>query len=1016
MDKMKFDSNDPIRDERDPDVNEDRRESHQNPVLPLFVQMNVRFEDKDEAWREASRWVKFQEDVEDGGKRWSKPYVPSIQLSALMDLKISLEEGLMAFDVDGSDANLIIDELFLAQQKACQDLQRRPVIIDRAQLEQLKAVIDQPVKLRMKLTLLGKMSGLSTSRPQSISTSSGLNIKAAPLSRPTSREGLNTTPPDSPKAEIPYQTGSTSPVAHPRTYSSSLADFEKDRSKKMRAHNLFVKKVPKGADACIVQVATVPFVTKIISFFARVGDPIILDDFCEISCPVKFMGIIIGPPGSDPAIAEMGKALGTLMSDQNPGEIINAINTYTQQVTILAPSAWDSKIRLDPPKNLPSLEDRLKQQQLVVEKSITIPSHTSVNITHNLGPNQGVISTENGTVGSEGDAGGSGNREDDHDHNLRTRDTRNRKTSEFEDVQSLNGASMDENPELLRTGRLFGGLILDVKRKIPWLKSDFTDALHMQTVASVIYIYLATITKAITFGGFLGDITDGQQGVLESFLGHALAGGMFCLLGGQPLTVLGCTGPVLIFEKILVGFCSGQGVDYLTFRLWVGLWTSLLCTVIVALDLSFIIQYFTRFSEESFAALIGIIFIVESLKKLFAMSEDFKVNVGFDLAMITVRDESCRCEPTFQGILSSEFLQNATDTDQLAMTSLSELLNKTLNEATTLDSNYIPWEQLTVPQCHALKGTLVGHGCPYVADVFFFSVILFFGTFTVAMFLKKFKITPYFPNMVRTLLSDYAVIIAILVFVGLDVAVDLDTPKLIVPTVFMKGAGYHLDMLVVGIMMGVCSVFGLPWCAAATVLCLGHVDSLKMETKTSAPGEMPQFLGVREQRVTGVLVFILTGLSVKLAPILKFIPMPVLYGILMYMGIASLRGMQFIDRLGLLLMPPKYQPDHNYLRHVLALVGLRKLMDYFPRVFSQNDLKWLDNLMPDSGKKKKNMDSESEIGQKAMDDRAIGFEEGRNGNAVVVDVKRAYNGEVKSVSIDLDAAKEHLLNGKDSQM
>ena len=40
--------------------------------------------------------------------------------------------------------------------------------------------------------------------------------------------------------------------------------------------------------------------------------------------------------------------------------------------------------------------------------------------------------------------------------------------------------------------------------------------------------------------------------------------------------------------------------------------------------------------------------------------------------------------------------------------------------------------------------------------------------------------------------------------------------------------GYHLDMLCVGIMMGVCSVLGLPWCVAATVLCLGHVDSLKV--------------------------------------------------------------------------------------------------------------------------------------------------------------------------------------------
>ena len=89
-----------------------------------------------------------------------------------------------------------------------------------------------------------------------------------------------------------------------------------------------------------------------------------------------------------------------------------------------------------------------------------------------------------------------------------------------------------------------------------------------------------------------------------------------------------------------------------------------------------------------------------------------------------------------------------------------------------------------------------------------------------------------------------------------------------------KGAGYHLDMLIVGVMMGLSSILGLPWCVAATVLCLGHVDSLKMETETSAPGEKPRFLGVREQRVTGVMVFLLTGLSVVLAPILKVRHLP----------------------------------------------------------------------------------------------------------------------------------------------
>ena len=158
----------------------------------------------------------------------------------------------------------------------------------------------------------------------------------------------------------------------------------------------------------------------------------------------------------------------------------------------------------------------------------------------------------------------------------------------------------------------------DIKRKRKWYISDFRDALHMQSLATIMYIYLATITKAITFGGFLSDITDRQQGVMEAFLGHALAGGVFCLLGGQPLTVLGCTGPVLIFESILVSLCGHWGFDYMTMRLWIGLWTSMFCLVIVAFDLSSFVRYFTRFTEESFAALVGIIFIYESLKKLYS--------------------------------------------------------------------------------------------------------------------------------------------------------------------------------------------------------------------------------------------------------------------------------------------------------------------------------------------------------------------------------------------------------------
>ena len=117
---------------------------------------------------------------------------------------------------------------------------------------------------------------------------------------------------------------------------------------------------------------------------------------------------------------------------------------------------------------------------------------------------------------------------------------------------------------------------------------------------------------------------------------------------------------------------------------------------------------------------------------------------------------------------------------------------------------------------------------------------------------------------------------------------------------------------------------------------------------------------------------------------LKRIPMPVLYGIFLYMGISSLSGNQFMYRLGLFLIPEKHQPDYVFLRHVrtfrvhfftivqiiclvllfiiqlnntlsitfplmvLALVGVRKLMDY---MFTQKELAHLDDIMPEMVKR-----------------------------------------------------------------
>lgn len=112
-----------------------------------------------------------------------------------------------------------------------------------------------------------------------------------------------------------------------------------------------------------------------------------------------------------------------------------------------------------------------------------------------------------------------------------------------------------EKSGLKRTGRLFGGLINDVKRKLPWYWSDFKDAFVLQSIASIFFLYFACLTPIITFGGLLGEATHNNIATMESLMSGLLCGLLFGFFSGQPLTILGSTGPVLIFENILHDFC-----------------------------------------------------------------------------------------------------------------------------------------------------------------------------------------------------------------------------------------------------------------------------------------------------------------------------------------------------------------------------------------------------------------------------------------------------------------------------
>ena len=58
------------------------------------------------------RWVRFEEDVEEGANRWSKPHVSSLSLHSLMKLRTNLQKGAVFLEMEANSLEDIVD-LFL---------------------------------------------------------------------------------------------------------------------------------------------------------------------------------------------------------------------------------------------------------------------------------------------------------------------------------------------------------------------------------------------------------------------------------------------------------------------------------------------------------------------------------------------------------------------------------------------------------------------------------------------------------------------------------------------------------------------------------------------------------------------------------------------------------------------------------------------------------------------------------------------------------------------------------------
>uniref|UniRef100_A0A4W5Q9K3 Anion exchange protein n=1 Tax=Hucho hucho TaxID=62062 RepID=A0A4W5Q9K3_9TELE len=628
-----------------------------------------------------------------------------------------------------------------------------------------------------------------------------------------------------------------------------------------------LEKIPENAEATVVLVGAVAFLEQPSMAFVRLQEAVLLESVLEVPVPVRFLFLLMGPPIANIDYHQIGRSISTLMSDKHFHEaayladerqdLLNAINSFLDCSIVLPPSEVGGE-------ELLRSVARFQREML-----------------------------------------------------------RKREEQQGKELKAPFKPGVDP---LRRSGRLFGGLIRDAARRYPKYASDLRDALNPQCMAAVIFIYFAALSPAVTFGGLLGEKTGGLIGVSELIIATAMQGVIFSLLGAQPLLVVGFSGPLLVFEEAFYSFCDANDMEYLTGRVWIGFWLVLIVVLIVAFEGSFLVRFVSRFTQEIFSFLISLIFIYETFSKLGKIFQEHPLQRCY---LVNGTWTSSSCNHTVVDVPGNVVGEPNTALLTLVLMSgtffIAFYLRKFKNSA------FFPGK-VSTDQSDTLRRMIGDFGVPIsilimvlvdysIKDTYTQKLSVPTGFSVTSPEKRGWLIPPlgsdgHFPVWMMGASILPALLVFILIFMETQITTLIVCKK---ERMLLKGSGFHLDLLIIVAIGGVSALFGLPWLAAATVRSVTHTNALTVMSKAVAPGDKPRIQEVKEQRVTGFFVALFVGLSIVIGDLLRQIPIAVLFGIFLYMGVMSLNGIQLTERMLLLLMPPKYHPDHTYVRKVRTL-------------------------------------------------------------------------------------------------
>ena len=320
--------------------------------------------------------------------------------------------------------------------------------------------------------------------------------------------------------------------------------------------------------------------------------------------------------------------------------------------------------------------------------------------------------------------------------------------------------------------------------------------------------------------------------------------------------------------------CKDFDVSFIAVYAWTGIWAGVILIILAVTNASNLMRFFSRFTDDIFAALVSLIFVIEAVRKVGSGLFDDKL-----------------------GLLDAWFavlLAAGTCVIAFGLRAAVRIGKKPL-PGTPLLMEFAPTLAIVAMTAVAItlwRGQVEGPAVPAAYDV----------TSTGRPWLVGIMVLPLWIKLVCVLPATFA---ATLLFLDQNITSRIinesDAP-------LRKGHGYHLDLLLIGIFTLSFSFFGLPWIVAATVHSVNHLKSLSINDLANP--DMPA-VAVVETRISALVIHLTIAASLLALQFVAVIPMAVLLGLFVYMGFMSLWGNAFFVRSLSLIVPSMINHGHH---------------------------------------------------------------------------------------------------------